>query len=317
MAIHRNRFALVLGVLIALLLLGGAVTAQESQEPLQFVVVAHNISVPFWAPVRQGAEDAAAALGVEVQFTGPNDFNLPRQRDIIQAAIAQGVDGIATTMPDAEAFDDIVDEALAAGIPIVAFNADDPNNRLAYIGQDNVEAGRAMGRQIVALVQPGERVLLAIHTAGHLSLEQRLSGVQEVLDEAGIPYEVIATTTDLVRATTLVGSFLEGNPDIKGMFSVDDIGGSAIAQVLDQQGLGGQVFCGGFDLVPDVMLAISDGRCQFTIDQQPYLQGFQSVVQLYLYNLYKLSPTDVNTGIAAVKADTIEEVMALAEQGYR
>lgn len=315
----RSHRIVLVGLLVALLMLSVApsATAQES-KPLKFVIVAHNIAVPFWVPVRQGAEDAGKLLGVEVQFTGPSDFNLPRQRDILQAAIASGVDGIGTTMPDTEAFDDIVDEALARGIPIIAFNADDPNRRMAYIGQDNVEAGRAMGRKILELLPDGGQVLLAIHTPGHLSLEQRLSGIKEVLDQAGnIKYDVVATTTDLVRATTLIDSYYQGHQDTVGMFSVDDIGGSAIAQFVDQAGLKGKVVCGGFDLVPEIMLAIADGRCQFTVDQQPYLQGFQTVIQLYLYNRYKLSPTDINTGIATVGADTIEEVMKLAEQGYR
>ncbi|GAB4431229.1 MAG: sugar ABC transporter substrate-binding protein [Anaerolineae bacterium] len=311
------RTLITLGFLLVLVVASVPPAIAQEETPT-FVIVAHNISVPFWVPVRKGAEDAGQLLGVEVQFTGPTDFNLPRQRDIIQAAIAAGVDGIGTTMPDQEAFDDLVDEALAAGIPIMAFNADDANNRMAYVGQNNVEAGRAMARKIIELLPDGGHVMLAIHTAGHLSLEERMSGVREVLDEAGnFTYDVVATTTDLVRATTLVASYYEGHTDTVGMFSVDDIGGSAIAQFIDQAERAGEIFCGGFDLVPEVMLAIQDGRCQFTIDQQPYLQGFQTVMQLYLYNKYKLSPTDVNTGIAAVEADTIEEVMALAEEGYR
>ncbi len=304
-------------VLLALLVTATVITAQEGPR-YRFILVAHNVSVPFWVPVRKGAEDAGELLGVDVQFTGPTDFNLPRQRDILQAAIASGVDGIGTTMPDTEAFDDIVDDALAAGIPIIAFNADDDNARMAYIGQDNYEAGRAMGRHIIELLPDGGHLLLAMHTAGHLSLEERMAGLREVLDEAGnFTYDVIATTTDLVRATSLVASYYEGHPDTVGMFGVDDIVGSAFAQFIDQADLAGEVFCGGFDLVPDIMLAIADGRCQFTIDQQPYLQGFQTVVQLYLYNEYGLAPTDINTGIAAVTASDVERVMELAEQGYR
>ncbi len=313
----KRRLAPILVILVVLLAISSAVTAQEPPK-YKFVVVAHNVAVPFWAPVRKGAEDAAAMLNVEVQFTGPTDFNLPRQRDILQAAIASGVDGIATTMPDTEAFDDIVQEALAAGIPILAFNADDDNGRLAYIGQDNYEAGRAMGRNIIELLPDGGHLLLTLHTAGHLSLEERMAGLRETLDAAGnFTYDVIATTTDLVRATSLVASYYEGHPETVGMFGVEDIAGSAFAQFIDQAGLKGKVFCGGFDLVPDIMLAIKDGRCQFTIDQQPYLQGFQSVLQLYLYKEYALAPTDINTGIAAVKADTVDLVMELAEQGYR
>jgi len=65
------------------------------------------------------------------------------------------------------------------------------------------------------------------------------------------------------------------------------------------------------------MTAIKKGVMQFTIDQQPYLQGFQTVMQLYLLKKYQLAPTDVNTGVAPITAENVEKVMQLAEQGYR
>jgi simple sugar transport system substrate-binding protein len=121
----------------------------------------------------------------------------------------------------------------------------------------------------------------------------------------------------MVKATGLIASYYQGHPDTKGFFGVDDISGSAIAQVIDREGLKGKVFGGGFDLVPDVMTAIKNGVMQFTIDQQPYLQGFQTVMQLYLLKKYHLAPTDVNTGVAPITAANIEAVMKLAEEGYR
>lgn len=292
---------------------------QAAEENFKFVVVSHAIAVPFFVPVRKGVEEAGEIFGVDVQFTGPPDFNIPRQIDFIKAAIAAGADGIGTTMPDAEAFNDVVQEAMAQGIPVIALNADAPKSgRLAYIGQGNYDAGRSMGNEVVKLLPDGGHVMLGIHTAGAFNLEERIKGVKDVLDAAGkFTYDVVATTTDMVRATSLISSYYQGHPDTKGMFGVEDITGSAIAQVIDKDGLKGKVVAGGFDLVSDILMAIKDGRMQFTIDQQPYLQGFQTVVQLYLLKKYQLSPTDVNTGIAPVTAENIDKVIDLAEKGYR
>jgi simple sugar transport system substrate-binding protein len=161
-------------------------------------------------------------------------------------------------------------------------------------------------------------VLLCTHTAGAFNLEERLRGVREVLQQAGnFRVLVLATTTDLVKANSLIASYFQGHPETKGFFGVDDITGSAIAQVIEREGLKGKVFGGAFDLVPDVMNAIKSGTMQFTIDQQPYLQGFNTVVQLYLLKKYQLAPTDVNTGVAPITAANVEKVMKLAEQGYR
>ena len=244
---------------------------------------------------------------------------MARQIEFIKAAIAAQVDGIGTTLPNPDAFNDVVAEAAQHGIPVIALNADAPGSkRLAYIGQGNFDAGRSMGKQIVKLLPAGGEVLLCTHTAGAFNLEERLRGVREVLQQAGnFRVQVLPTTTDLVKANSLIASYFQGHPETKGFFGVDDITGSAIAQVIEREGLKGKVFGGAFDLVLDVMNAIKAGTMQFTIDQQPFLQGFDTVMQLYLLKKYQLAPTDVNTGVAPVTAANVEKVMKLAEQGYR
>jgi simple sugar transport system substrate-binding protein len=175
-----------------------------------------------------------------------------------------------------------------------------------------------MGREIVKLLPGGGHVLLCAHTAGAFNLEERLRGIRDVLQPGGkFTIQVLATSTDMVKASSLIASYYQGRPDVKGFFGVDDITGSAIAQVIERENLKGKVFGGGFDLVPDVMRAIQKGTMQFTIDQQPYLQGFNAVVQLYLLKRYQLAPVDVNTGVAPITAANVEKVMHLAEQGYR
>lgn len=288
-------------------------------KPFKFAIISHATAVPFFVPVRKGVEEAARLLAVEASFTGPADFNVARQIEFIKAAIASGVDGIGTTLPNPDAFNDVVAEATSKGIPVIAVNADAPNSRrLAYIGQGNFEAGRSMGREIVKLLPKGGTVLLCLHTAGAFNLEERVRGIRDALQQAGnFNPQLLATSTDMVKATSLIASFYQGHPDVKGFFGVDDITGSAIAQVIDREKLKGKVFGGAFDLVPDVMNAIKLGQMQFTIDQQPYLQGFNAVLQLYLLKKYQLAPVDVNTGVAPVTAANVEQVIKLAEQGYR
>ena len=49
------------------------------------------------------------------------------------------------------------------------------------------------------------------------------------------------------------------------------------------------VRAGGYDLLPATLQAIHDRELDFTIDQQPYLQGFLPVLQLFL-NRYSERP---------------------------
>lgn len=285
----------------------------------KFVVITHATAVPFFVPVRKGAEDAGKLVGADVTYTGPAGFDIQRQVEFMKSAIAQKVDGIACTLPDPSAFNDVVAEARAKGIPVIAINADAPKSqRMAYIGQGNYEAGRSMGEQIVKLLPQGGDVILAIHTAGAENLESRIKGAKDVLDaKGGFKHRVVATGTDLVKAEALLGAALQANPNVKGMFGVEDVTGIAIGHIIERQKLKGKVFGGGFDLVGEVLDAIEKGYMQFTIDQQPYLQGFQGVMELYLNRAYAISPADINTGIAPVTAETVKTVKDLAGKGYR
>jgi simple sugar transport system substrate-binding protein len=304
---------------VSLLLLGLRGTSAAQVKRYKFVVITHATAVPFFVPVRKGAEDAGKLVGAEVVYTGPAGFDIQKQVEFMKSAIAQKVDGIACTLPDPEAFTDVVKEALDKGIPVIAINADAPRSgRLAYIGQGNYEAGRSMGAEIVKLLPGGGDVLLAIHTAGAENLEARIKGVKDVLDaKGGFKHRVVATGTDLVKAEALIGAALQANPSIKGMFGVEDITGIAIGHIIERQKLRGKVFGGGFDLVGEILDAIERGDMQFTIDQQPYLQGFQGVMELYLNRAFAISPADINTGIAPVTRASVKAVKSLAGKGYR
>jgi len=312
----------ILSVFIVLLLIAGAIgtVGAQAQKRYKFVVITHATAVPFFVPVRKGAEDAGKLVGADVVYTGPTGFDIQQHVEFVKSAIAQKVDGIAMTMPDPNAFNAVVKEAMSKGIPVIAINADAPESgRLAYIGQGNYEAGRSMGMQILKLLPNGGDVLLTIHTAGAENLEDRIRGIKDILDAQGgkFKYRVVATGTDMVRAVSLISSALQANPNIKGMFGVEEVTGSAIAQIIERDRLKGKVMAGGFDLVTDELVAIQKGNMQFTIDQQPYLQGFQGVMELYLLKKFNLTPCDINTGIAPVTAENVNEVMKLAAKGYR
>src|ERR671938_364053 len=100
----------------------GADAAGKTGKRYKFVVITHATAVPFFVPVRKGVEEAGKIVGADVTYTGPAGFDIQKQIDSIKSAIAQNVDGIATTMPDPTAFNDVVKEALGRGIPVIALN---------------------------------------------------------------------------------------------------------------------------------------------------------------------------------------------------
>ena len=174
-----------------------------------------------------------------------------------------------------------------------------------------------MGEEIFKVLRGGH-VMLCVRAAGMENMEARIKGVKDALDRRGkYSYRVVVTGTDMVQAVSLITSALHEDPSIKGMFGVEEVAGSAIAQIIDRDQLKGKVAGGSFDLVPEVLDAIEKGELQFTMDQQPYLQGYLSVINLYLLKRYNLSPTDINTGTVPVTWENVAKVKELVTQGYR
>ncbi|NLY29878.1 MAG: sugar ABC transporter substrate-binding protein [Firmicutes bacterium] len=321
----KRRLFAALGLALVLTVLTSFAVMAAEKKTYEFVVITHSASIDFWVPLVKGAQDAAAMINaanpnveVTVRHTGPRLFNVSEQRDIMENVIEAGVDGIISTLPDPTAFDEPVAQALARGIPVIATNTDaGPDNpRLAYVGQGQIAAGRVLGRKLVDLIGTKGKVGIGIEDLGHTALQERLQGLTEVLDQTDIDYTVLVTTADLTQGASVLESYLIANPDAKAIVNVD-ANTQCHGVVLRNLGLKGKVVSAGFDLVPATLNNIIDGYTVFTIDQNPYVQGFYPVLALYLYHEYDIAPGDIDSGVGIVDASNVQRVIELAEQGYR
>jgi simple sugar transport system substrate-binding protein len=274
----------------------------------RFSFVSHARDNIFFTPTINGIQDACALLGCSYDWIGSNDSSVAEVAQAINAAVSAGVDGIATTMISA-ALAAPVAAAMSAGIPVITYNADDPaSKRLAYVGQDLLASGRAMGAQIRRLVPRGARIAVFICTPGLANVAPRLTGIEQALHGSGIEVLSQASGASADQEDTSIDAFIATHLDgYAGYFGVDAGSTAALALAIESHGLRGRVHGGGFDLTPDTERLLADGTIQFTIDQQPYLQGFLPTLQLFLYRAsQRLSgPADADTGIHILDRHTI------------
>jgi simple sugar transport system substrate-binding protein len=273
------------------------------------VFICHVTTNPFFVPTQYGIEDASALLGTSFQWTGSETSDIPEMVNAFDAAVAGGADGIGVAIVDLEAFNDPIQQALDAGIPVVAYNADAANARLAYVGQDLFGSGVAMGERIVELVGSG-KVGLFIATPGQLNIQPRIDGAIQAIEDSGadIEYEQVETSAELPEELNRVEAWYLGNTDAAGMFAVDAGSTEAVGTVVQRQGArdNGLLGAGGYDLLPNTVQYVADGVLDFTIDQQPYLQGFLPVQYLYFSKLSGgvVLPPETNTGLVFLDSET-------------
>jgi simple sugar transport system substrate-binding protein len=281
----------------------------KTTKKYNFVFVNHVTTNPFFVPTKYGAEDACKLLGCSYQWTGSENSNVNEMANALNTAITGGADGIAVALVDNKAFNQPVDAALKAKIPVVAYNADaSGNSRLSYIGQDLFVSGQEMGKRIMSLVPSGE-VALFIATPGSANIQPRIDGAKDTLKSAsGITPHVIATGAAVPAELSTIDAYATGHANTKGYFAVDAGSTQSVAQTIQKHGLRAKgVKGGGYDLTPITQKLLADDQIDFTIDQQPYLQGFLPVLELYLYQASgTLSGiSDINTGLKFLDKSTV------------
>jgi simple sugar transport system substrate-binding protein len=280
----------------------------------KFVFVNHVTTNPFFVPTQYGIQDACALLGVDYQWTGSETSDVAQMVNAMNAAIAGQADAIAVCLVDPKGFDRPVEKALDAGIPVFSYNADShTNKRLAYIGQDLFLSGQMMGERIVKLVGSG-KVAIFIATPGQLNLQPRVDGAMDSIKKSGAAIEATMIATDPTANAGLskIQAYFLGNQDVKGMFGVsggDTMNCGLVSRQHDLASKG--VHAGGYDMLPRSLEAVRDGFLDFVIDQQPYLQGFYTVMEMFAFKVSGglIGPADINTGLKFVTKDVVGQYM--------
>jgi len=253
---------------------GGA----NSGESYTIAMVTHEApGDTFWDKIRNGAEAAAANHNITLNYSNNQDAG--EQSTLIQNAIDSGVDGIATTLPTPDAIGPNVQKAVDAGIPVVAFNAGINDYRnygvTMYFGSDEDLAGQTVGAKI-SQETPGHTVCV-IQEQGQVQLEARCAGVAKTDPDTEVLY---VNGRDLPAVQQTIGAKLQQDASVTNVVALGaDI---ALAAQQAKADAGSKANIETFDLNADVAQQIQDGGIAFSVDQQPYVQGYMAVTALWL-----------------------------------
>jgi simple sugar transport system substrate-binding protein len=269
----------------------------------------------FWDKIKSGAQQAAKNYGIDLKYS--NDPDPGQHATLIQNAVDSKVDGIATTLdaPDAEAAS--VKGALKAGIPVVAFNQGIDQYKgvgaSMYFGSDEKLAGQTAGKRITD--DGGQHPLCVIQDEGSVALETRCAGVKS--GAPGTQNIQVNGSDDSAVVSSLQAKLSQD----KSIDYIVTLGAPIALDALQAlQAAGSKAKLITFDLNTDAAKAIQDGKIEFSIDQQPYVQGYLAVTSLYL-NLKNGNDIGgggpVLTGPSFVDKSNIDAIVPFAENNTR
>lgn len=285
---------------------------------LTFHMITHSDDGPFWSVVKRGAEAAAEDLGVTVVWKPGNNDAQTMVQDI-DAAIAEGTDGIAASLPDPAALVGPLQGAVEAGIPVITLNSGSNDYQeigaLTHVGQTEIIAGNGAGERFNAAGTT--KILCAIQEQSNVALEERCDGLAETF-EGEVVAEFMGLDADTTEQQNIINAALAADPDIDGVLGVGPV--ITMSALRAAQDLGREMTIGGFDLTPELLGAIEAGDIAFTVDQQQYLQGYMPILLLYL-NVTNQNTLGgglpILTGPGFVTPENAADVLALSEAGTR
>jgi len=298
---------------------GGSSTVNLTQgSNLTFAMVTHSDEGSFWSVVKKGAQQAAKDEGVKLIWS-PSNNDPQKEAQLIDAAVSQKVDGLAVSVPNADAIKGSLAKAKAAGIPIITLNSGAEQfqelGAITHVGQTEEIAGEAAGKK---LKDAGvKKVLCVIHEQSNIGLQQRCDGVKKGFGGA-VTNQQVKGTEDIATTQTEIKSKLQADKSFDGVIALNpDIGAAAVTAV---KGASSSAKIATFDLSPAVIKDIKAGTVLFAVDQQQYLQGYLPIVFL---KLFKTNANTVGggqpvlTGPGFVDKSNASTVAQLATQGTR
>jgi simple sugar transport system substrate-binding protein len=302
----------------------GLGAANAKDKPVIYSIVHGTLSDPFWAVYRKGLQDAASAYDVELRALGTEVHSVQGEVDLFNSALAAKPAGIITTIPDAAAFQEPLDRAKAAGIPVIAVNVTDTRPKtervpyLFYIGGDEYLGGQEAAQKVLSVKKPVEAACW-IHEPGHTGLEARAKGWTDEMQKAGVKSDTLTfRANNPTEAAAALKGFLTSHPNVDALFAVGPPPASVALEVLNELGKTEKVTLISFDLTSEQVDAIQSGSLLGTIEQQQYLQGYLGIEFMKMYLDHGFIPgASVLTGPNLVDKANVGTVKAQVAAGFR
>ncbi len=303
---------------------GGLDGALVKRADIKIEYVTHGQAQDgFWGVVRNGVKAGAADMGVTATYNAPNaESDMPGMVSLIDAAIAKNPTGLVVSIPNPDALGPAIKKAVDAGIAVVSMNSGSDVFRdlgvLAHVGQTEYEAGLGAGERFKAA---GVKNAVCFNQeVGNQALTLRCNGFFMGLTGSETGEVLTGNISDPAGMQAAIEAALQADATIDGILT---LGPSVAKPALDAVAASGKtIHLATFDLSADVLTAIKDGKMDFAIDQQQFLQGYMPIVILTNYAETKNLPTGngqglIMTGPGFVTQADAEAVIGLAAKGLR
>ncbi len=292
-----------------------------------YFLIATNIGLNYWQSAHAGFSRGAAEYGITEEMRGPDTFNPAVEVDEFRAAIARKPAGILVSVADPKLMGPAINDAIAAGIPVITIDSDAPESqRLYFIGTNNLEAGRLGGQRVAA--ELGGKGNVAFFTMpGQRNLEERLKGYKDVFaDSPGIKIVEVfdmkgESGTAMDKAVEYLGRTRAAK--INALICLEASAGKDVAEAFKRSKAQNTLLM-AMDVDQATLELVKGGTIAATISQKPYtmaLLGLKALDEIHHYPLKPLAreyasdasspiPAFVDTGVSLVDKSNVDKFLS-------
>jgi len=302
--------------LAATLGVGVSAGAMADDKQISIAFVSGPLNDSFFPPLYQGAQDAAKALGVKLNYIPIDEADIEASSArTMQAAIAQKPDAIVVGDFITSVVDPLIKQAVAAGIPVYVNQSGQDqwqaDGAFGFVGQQGPAVGAAAAEHLHA--SGSSKILCVINVPGNPYLQAICKGLGDKAKELGIASENLelptADSTDQGKVSRDIGAYLQSHSGFDGIFTENAAVGTAATAAVDVAQLTGKIQVGTMEISKVALQQIKDGKLLFLINEQPYLDGYYGVLFAYQYAKFGLAPVGtVATGPSVVDKTNADKI---------
>jgi rhamnose transport system permease protein len=218
----------------------GDVWPEEARRPV-VAMMPKAKGDPYFISCRQGAEEAAREIGVELLWDGPTDLDPAKQNEVVEAWITRGVDVIAVSVENEVAISTVLRKARARGIKVVTWDADAQKDaRDVFINQATPQGiGTTLADGAARLL--GGKGDFAIVTASLSAANQNewIKHIKALLAEKHAGLRLVAiqpSDGDRDRAFAETQTLLKVYPGVKVVMAIASYAVPGVAEAVQQSG---------------------------------------------------------------------------------
>ncbi len=293
----------------------------QAQEDVTITLVPGLTTDAFYITMNRGAQAAAEALGITVDFQGAEEFDPVLQTPVLDAVIARGPDAILIAPTDTTQMIEPLRRANEAGITVITVDtfiddgkyqdgAGDGDFPLSYVASDNVGGGRMAARFMAEAIGGEGQVYVSNVRPGISTTDQREEGFKAEMAENFPNVEVLDTQfneNDASLAASQFNAVLARNPDINGVFGANLFSALGAGNGVEGAGKAGDVTVIAFDAPQSIVDNISSGLVDAAIAQHPAEIGYFGVMAAYAALTGQSIPTSIGTGFTVIDADNVND----------